>query len=577
MSTFGQPNSPFGSTPFNPNANAAKRMFGSQPQTSYLSDPTRPELLDFMTGISGAGSRGAKASVADSTGGGTYFGRGLGGIDQMIVGGAMGATGGTPGTSGGQPGQGQGAGQGAPTSTPRMSRVTPQDINAADSETGLILLMGEVDLMEDGPYKKELMGFITRKLRRFEEQRKASEKSEAVAKSKARREEANEKLMYDQWRRFMQDTFPNAVAPEELDLNAFRKFMGGRGYYLFEQWRKTQMSKAKGTPQPGSSDPLDIAELTNKNVKPYNPTDADIATAKRLGLEAPEVIPPTVIPPVAKDTTPPIPPLTGLDFPGSDLDTEKVQAAQKKMEEAAAQERMRRQQRADFAKSPEGQEFEKQVYAAILAVDRSSMTNEGKIYLRQALREGKVHPAEVVAILQQNPKDTKDVPVAIQAVRDARREKIATIRDVETVDAYKEALLSGKITEEEYRQLAGLPPEDMTPTEQADARNYPIPYVRDNSQEFYYPPTGIPAEYNMPEISLANLQRMYQESLRTGSVESGMPFENFVELVRDMHRTGRIGALKTLGVGDVVVLDDGRIVNRNEVPPGVSYRELSQR
>ena len=458
MSTFGQPNSPFGNNPFNPNADVAKRMFGSQPQANYLSDPTRPELLDFMTGISGAGSRGATASVADSTGGGTYFGRGLGGIDQMIAGGAMGATGGTPGTSGGQPGQGQGAGQGTPT-FPRMSRVTAQDINAADTESGLILLMGEVDLMENGPYKRELMGFITRKLRRFEEQRKASDRSEAVAKSKARREEASEQLTYDQWRRFMQETYPGAVAPENLGMDNFREFMKGRGYYLFEQWRKTQLSKAKRTPQPGSMDPLDVAELTNKNLKPYNPTDADIATAQRLGLEAPEVIPPTVTPSGTANVTPSTKPLTPSQFPGG-LSQDEVAAAQRNIEQAAANERMRQQQRANFAQSPEGQEFTKQVDAAILAVDRSSMTNQGKIYLRQALREGRVHPAEVVAILQQNPKDTKDVPVAIQAARDARREKIATIRDVETMDAYKEALLSGKITEEEYRQLVGLPPED---------------------------------------------------------------------------------------------------------------------
>lgn len=416
--------STFNTSSNNPYENEARRLFGFAPGSSYQLGSTRPDLLAFMQSLS-AGNRASNVGSTASSGTTPSY-QPL--VDSKTP---------TPGTSGG-------------TGTPaKIRRVSPNDVNAANSMSGLIALMGDADMMDNGPYKRSIQSHIMDRMRLLRRDESDARRREDNQRRSQMRMEAAKAREHQQWIRFMEELRPGATSQSDLSMGAFENFMNSPDRHTFQQWKASKDIKASATPQPGTMDPLATAEASNRALASQDqPSEFDLFEARRLGLPEPVVETPIKTPgaqaPQGRDL-----PRTSTLRPGG-LTAEEVESVGGTYDKA----RLQNAYRGAFNQSIEGQQFSESLDTLNRLMDTTGMRPESKTYLMGEIRAGRISVAEAIRTLQsQRPTSPEAVRSAVNVGRQQQARTIATTRDVSALDAYKDALLRGDITPEEYRQL----------------------------------------------------------------------------------------------------------------------------
>ena len=416
--------SSFNTSSNNPYENQGLRLFGFAPGSSYQLGSTRPDLLAFTQWLSGGNRASNVGSTASSRTSPSY---------QLPT---------VPGTPPTVPPGGTGT-------PPKIRRVSPNDVDAANSMSGLIALMGDVDMMDNGPYKRSIQSHIMDRMRLLRRDESDTRRREDNQRRSQMRMEAAKGREHQQWIRFMEELRPGATSQSDLSMDAFEDFMNSPDRHTFQQWKASKAIKATATPQPGTMDPLATAEASNRVIASQTqPSEFDISEARRLGLPEPIAETPIKTPGAQAPKGPDLP-RTSRFRPGG-LTAEEVESVGGTYDKT----RLDNAYRGAFNQSIEGQQFSESLDSLNRLMDNTGMRPEAKIYLMNEIRAGRISVPEAIRTLQsQRPLSPEAVRSAVGVGRRERAETLATTRDVSALDAYKDALLRGDITPEEYRQL----------------------------------------------------------------------------------------------------------------------------
>lgn len=415
--------SAFNPTSYNPYEEQARRLFGTTPRSSFQLGSTRPDLLNFMTQMTSGNQASGMGSTPSGQASPVY----------------------TPAPTPGTPDAK------TPTPTPaKVRRVSPQDIEAANSIPGIVALMGDADMMEDSPYKRSVQTHLMDRMRKLRREEGDAARVAGTQKRAAQRIADAESRDHAQWVRFMEEVRPGSLNMDELGMDSYRTFMNSPDRYAFQQWKAGKAIRAGATAQPGTLDPLAAAEASNKAIAAQTPADFDLAEGRRLGMDLPTVDAPIKTPgaqmPQGRDIPSPASPRTG------GLSPEEIGRIKSDYDKA----RLDNAYRGAFNRSIEGQQFSQDLDMLNRLMDNSGMQPQAKTYLMDEIRSGRISVPEAIRTLQsQKPLSPAAVRSAINVGRQESAQKTGAIREVSALDAYKEALLRGDITPEEYQALVG--------------------------------------------------------------------------------------------------------------------------
>jgi len=319
--------------------------------------------------------------------------------------------------------------------------------------SGLVALMGDVDMMENGPYKRSIQSHIMDRMRLLRRDESDTRRREDNQRRSQMRMEAAKAREHQQWIRFMEELRPGATYSSDLSMDAFEDFMGSPDRHTFQQWKASKARTAGATPQPGTLAPLATAEASNRVIASQTqPSEFDISEARRLGLPEPIAETPIKTPGPQTPQGPGLPPSAGrTDYHrGNGLTATEIESVRNTYDKA----RLNDASRGAFGQSIEGQQFSESLDSLNRLMDSTGMRPEAKIYLMNEIRDGRISVPEAIRTLRsQRPLSPEAVRSAVRVDRLERAETLATTRDVSALDAYKDALLRGDITPEEYRQL----------------------------------------------------------------------------------------------------------------------------
>lgn len=373
----------------------------------------------------------------------------------------------------GSPLQGQGSlgapigGQGSPTPQRAEFTVTPEMIENAHSPAVLIQFLDRLSLLDNTPAKREMERFITRRIRKLEEDDRRTASQEASARRREGVERRETETDYRRWVRWkeeravQQGTNPD---PSQLTMDAYKDAMQTTEKYEFAQWKSIQARRAARTPQPGmafglgnqtgaaaAQNAAQEADQARRRNQGLSVTDFDRAEAQRLGLPLP--------PDDARAPRPPFGTPGGRQIPGVYPGTTSEYNAERQMDanEVAA------------AQTPEGQQFRAELNRlSNLIADNPVLDTDAKMWLMREFREGRITMQDIFRFLEPtvgrtpttrlNAMQAKDALAKHRAQQDEMvRGQLGEVRWQSSHDAALQALYNGEITQEDFeRYTQGL-------------------------------------------------------------------------------------------------------------------------